>query len=634
MWRRGAFLSLVALGPIVETQRPRSPQPGKEKVASNYPLFDQLDGCHPWRDALRDGYIDYPARICTHGKVAYFNFRLARDMGLLPVDHPDELSDALHEKLIETFSLRILNEYDHILGQHVPPDRLKPNLYMATRYLQDQHADPSGRTSGDGRSIWNGVCRNQGAIWDVSSLGTGVTALSPGAVEADRPLETGSEEFGYGCGLSELDELFEAALLSEIFFLRGLCTERTLVIVDIGQGHGIGVRAAQNLIRPAHCFTYLRQDNRDGLERSLDYLIERQHANGEWSFSPQHPQKWDLLLSELCDSFAAFAAILDIDHIFVWAESDGDNVLADAGIIDYGSVRQFGLRHDAYRYNDVQRLSTSLGEQPDKLKLLVQCFAQAVDFVECGTRRPLEEFERHEVVLRYSQLYAECRLQRILLRLGFDESTTRRLLTQDHEEVEAFAAVYDAIEGVKASGKIRPVLDGVNQKPLFNIRNLLRAYPGFLRKQDDFEAARLPNASFFDLLFARETDARDRILARDHTEQAAGFQDRYKQLVVKAAERGSVECLLEDMERRSGIVNAADRATGDAITNIAKSVLRARDAGISVGDLGKLIDDFVEHQRLDPDQPRAEAGAHAGGDVDRHLREEILLLLEAHSEDI
>jgi len=618
----------------VQTERHRSPKLGKENVPSEYARFDQLDGSHPWRDALPDGYIDYPARILTHGRVAYFNFQLARNMGLLPADHPEELPNALHEKLVQTFSLRILNEYDHILGQHVPPDTLKPSPYMATRYVQLQHADRAGRTSGDGRSIWNGVCRNQGAIWDVSSRGTGLTALAPGAVEADRPLETGSEEFGYGCGLAEMDELFEAALLSEIFFVRGLRTERMLVILDIGQGHGVGVRAARNLMRPAHCFTYLRQGDRDGLERSLDYLIERQHVNGEWSFSTQHPQKWDLLLGELCESFAAFAAALDIDHIFIWADWDGDNVLANAGIIDYGGVRQFGLRHDEYRYDDVQRLSPALSEQPDKLKLSIQSFAQAVDFVERGTRRPLEAFEQHEVIHRYWERYAECRLQRILFRVGFDGLSARRLLARDREGVQAFASEYDAIEGVKTAGPLQRVPDGFSRKPLFNIRNLLRAYPGFLHEQGDFEAARLPTESFFGRLFARGIDARDRVLANHHAERSAGFQDRYKQLVLKAAERGSVERTLEDLRRRSRIVNAADRATGNAITNIAEKILLARDAGLSVLDLGKLIDGFVERQRLDPDQPRAEAEAHADGGLAERLRREMLSLLEAHSEDV
>jgi transcriptional regulator with XRE-family HTH domain len=48
------------------------------------------------------------------------------------------------------------------------------------------------------------------------------------------------------------------------------------------------------------------------------------------------------------------------------------------GIIDYGSVRQFGIRHDKYRYDDVERFSTNLNEQKNKARLIVQVFAQLV----------------------------------------------------------------------------------------------------------------------------------------------------------------------------------------------------------------------------------------------------------------
>jgi hypothetical protein len=81
-----------------------------------------------------------------------------------------------------------------------------------------------------------------------------VTQLSPGAVEAQRPLKTGTEEFGYGCGLADTTELIGSAVFSEIFHRNGLSTERVLAIIDLGRGIGIGVRAAPNLFRPAHLF--------------------------------------------------------------------------------------------------------------------------------------------------------------------------------------------------------------------------------------------------------------------------------------------------------------------------------------------------------------------------------------------
>jgi len=309
-------------------------------------------------------------------------------------------------------------------------------------------------------------------------------------------------------------------------------------------------------------------------------------------------------------------------------------VLADAGIVDYGCVRQFGLRYDEYRYEDVDRMSPSLSEQPDKLKLVVQSFVQAVDFVQHGTRRPIEKFASHQIVRRYWKSYADCRLLRILFYVGFDDSNACCLVLGHRKEVEKFAAEYDAIESVQTAGPIQKVPDGVNRKPLLNLRNLLRAYPDFLLKQHDFEAASLSSKAFFDMLFVRGIGARDRGLARDHEQRVAGFQHCYKQLVARAAERESLELTLNELRGRSQIINAADRATGNAVTNIAERLLVAREAGLSVENLGKLIDGFVESQRLDPDQPRAEISEHPQGGAAERVRREMLSLLEAHSEDV
>jgi hypothetical protein len=60
---------------------------------------------------------------------------------------------------------------------------------MATRYLQTQHRNRQGKTSGDGRSIWNGYLKSDNLIFDVSSRGTGATILSPGAQEAQKRIQ-------------------------------------------------------------------------------------------------------------------------------------------------------------------------------------------------------------------------------------------------------------------------------------------------------------------------------------------------------------------------------------------------------------------------------------------------------------
>ncbi len=47
-------------------------------------------------------------------------------------------------------------------------------------------------------------------------------------------------------------------------------------------------------------------------------------------------------------------------HIFAWLDWDGTDSPTDAGIIDYSSVHQFSIRHDKYRYDDVERFSTRI----------------------------------------------------------------------------------------------------------------------------------------------------------------------------------------------------------------------------------------------------------------------------------
>src|SRR5215217_2573651 len=106
-----------------------------------YEAFEKLDGTHSWRDACPDGYVDYMARVRPGGRVAWFNFPLAREMGLIPANHADRVTPQLERKVIETFALQIINEYDLASGETFPAKLLKPNAYMATRYLQAQHKD-------------------------------------------------------------------------------------------------------------------------------------------------------------------------------------------------------------------------------------------------------------------------------------------------------------------------------------------------------------------------------------------------------------------------------------------------------------------------------------------------------------
>lgn len=575
----------------------------KAKAKEGYETFDLIDGRHPWQQQMPEGYVGYPVRNLKAGKVAYFNFALAREMGLLPASHSDELTPALAEKILETFNIQIINEYDQANGYKGPQ---KPHPYMATRYLQLQHANKQGKTSGDGRSVWNGTYRFKGTTWDLSSRGTGVTCLSPGAVEAGQFLKTGAAEFGYGCGLADTTELIGSAIMSEIFHLNGLGTERVLTVIDLGKGCGIGVRAAPNLIRPAHLFLYLKQGRQESLRKACDYLIQRQVENGEWKIDLRSPERFSKMLSEISQSFARFAATLERNYIFAWLDWDGDNVLANAGIIDYGSIRQFGLRHDQYRYDDVQRFSTNLNEQRGKARQTVQVFAQLVSFLETGKRRAVEDFESHASVREYDREF-DREVRRLFLRqVGFDDTQIEALGTR-RNDVEKLYSTFLALEKTKTQAPMKKVADGVNRPAVFNMRAVLRELPALVRVEGEWTQ---PSAqALLDIMstsYAKKVDKRLRGKLRGRID---AFLKAYVAAMKCACTSPSradsrsdsrTDTALKALIARAQDANRAGRITGNGAEFIVDAVMNARRRGVSFADVQKGIELFVQSQAPTP----------------------------------
>src|ERR1051325_5357773 len=304
-----------------------------------YEKFRELDGTHAWRDVSPDGFVDYQARIRSQGRVLYFNFPLAKELELIPEDHPSIINKDLEQAILETFALRIINEHDLKIGKKYPPETIRPKPYMATRYLQTQHHNKQGKTSGDGRSIWNGFLKTKHLTFDISSRGTGATILSPGAQKSDGGVKTGDESYGYSSGLADLEEMLGSAVMSEIFYRQGIPTDRSLAVIGFSDATAIGVRTAPNLIRPAHIFRYLKQNRHAELKAAVDYFIERQIENGFWHFPDDGSDRYATALDYLARSYGKMAAVLEEEYIFNWLSWDGDNMLASGAILDYGSIR-------------------------------------------------------------------------------------------------------------------------------------------------------------------------------------------------------------------------------------------------------------------------------------------------------
>ena len=562
-----------------------SNSPKSRALTSNYHQFDQLDGSHPLINAAPESCVLYPVRQLKFGKVAYFNFDLAKEMGLIPVEHPNLMNRDLEKKILETFNLRIINEFDQENNILYPGSSVKPNKFMATRYLQLQHPDKKGLSSGDGRCIWNGVIENNGKVWDVSSRGTGVTCLAPGFVEAGRPLESGNREFGYGCGLAEIDELYAGALAAEIFHQSGIHTERVLTLIDIGKGVGIGVRAGLNFIRPAHLFLHLKQNNWETLKKITDYVIDRQYQNKTWDFSKRHPRKYDLLRKQLVSNFAKFTAQLEREYIFAWLDWDGDNVLIDAGIIDYGSIRQFGLRHDQYRYDDVTRFSTNLNQQKSKARLTIQVFLQLVDFVETRKKTPLARFKNDPYLKEFDQIFERELLFYFTQQIGFTETQAHLILQNDLDSLVNFYHQFLKLEKLKIKRKTRRVADGLNRPPLLNMRKwLLIVGELFVTEPDQHEKQ---HYSFSEILssFAGNQDKQS---FKKLNVELNTLKSLYLNLVRKWATTPDIRLA---MSQRVQEKNRPDRITGNALIHITDQILTAKNKGVK----NQIIQVAMEH---------------------------------------
>jgi hypothetical protein len=566
---------------------------------SEYSAFDVLDGEHSWQSAMPGGYVSYPARKLNTGSVIYFNYALAKEMGLIPAAHAGVMNKALEKKILDTFSIRIINEYDQKQNIKYHPAMLKKKPYMATRYLQLQHPSKRGETSGDGRSVWNGEVEHNGVVWDVSSRGTGVTKLSPGMVEAKKPLRSGSTRYGYGCGLADVDELVGAAILAEIFHNNGINTERVLAVIDLGDGNGIGVRAGKNLFRPAHLFTYLKQGQYESLQRATDYLIDRQFKNKEWTFNSSNKRKYDLLLKEVSESFAYFAAQLDRDYIFAWLDWDGDNVLTNAGIIDYGSIRQFGLRHDAYRYDDVDRFSTNLNEQKIKARQIVQVFAQLVDYLKTKIKKPIQHFNDHVSTREFDDHFDYYLHDYFLKQVGLSRLKREALLKSNRELVKKFYANYSTLERTKTQRKVEKVPDGVNRPAIFNMRNILSDLPQFMRETlMSGSIEMLPTELFFTLILAETARGRDRKLTPALKKKIREFQNIYWEVMARSTGNLALKAHLKNVCGQAREMNRTDRMTGDGLLYVVDEIMKFKKKNKNSKTIQTVIDGLIAEQSL------------------------------------
>jgi len=569
-----------------------------EQLSKNiYKKFSKLDGAHPFKKVVPGGFVDYPARTRKGGKVRYFNFGLAKEMGLIPKDHPMELTDELEQEILDTFSIIIINEYDQMNGRSYPEEEIKSGTYMATRYLQLQHDDKKGRTSGDGRSVWNGQIKHKGSIWDVSSCGTGATCLSPATSKFGKFFESGDPSISYGCGYSEIDEGYAQALFSEVFHKNQVETERSLGVIEFEKGYSINIRAHKNLLRPSHFFSYLKQGKVEPLKALLDYHIEIERQHDDWNKCPTGDKKYEFFLNKFAQTFGHVAATFENEYIFCWLDWDGDNILMNGGIIDYGSVRQFGMFHSEYRYDDVDRYSTSILEQREKAKYIVHSFAQAVDFILTGEKKSISTFKTHNCLNQFDLSFENERNRHTLFKIGFSEQETTYLLKNHLESVKEYRKIFSYFERAKSSKGIIKINDGITWDAIFCMRDLLRDLPQIMMARQD----NVSDEEFIDILKSDYATKEDFKFTPYRRQMISSFQKKYFKLVeiVTKYNKHGLEKQLLSIGMRSSVINKMERVTGDSITFIVDLLVKKRKK-MTVGQLYELISEFSTLQEIHP----------------------------------
>lgn len=575
---------------------------GFRPTSRTYSKFNKIDGKHPFQKATKDSYVAYRARVRHGGEVVAFNFDLAKEMGLIPKNHPNVVTAELKKAVLDTFAIVIINEYDQINNIEYPKEDIKPNFYMATRYLQLQHPNKQGKTSGDGRSIWNGCLESKNGLWDISSCGTGATCLSPATHIQKKFFQTGDPSISYGCGYAEIDEGISTLFFSEILHKNQVATERVLGILKFPDGFAITIRAHNNLLRPSHMFNHLKQGSYDALKMVVDYYIDRQERNGIWTDLPKDKNKrYQKFLEKQTEVFAKTAAKFEDEYIFCWLDWDGDNVLMDGGIIDYGSVRQFGLFHSDYRFDDNDRYSTSITEQKNKAKYTVQNFAQIVDFLQTGERKPLKDFAHTKWSEEFDRLFELSKLKNLLYKVGFKKETRDSLIEKHAKLVDDFQKVFSYFERAKSVAGPKEVNDGITWDAIFCMRDILRELPQIYMSRGES----ISREEFIEILKSSYALEEDLELSSYRKKKVDEFQDLYWQLVKSAASinKSTLNTVLLDLTMRSSIINKYDRVTGDSITTIT-NMLMEKIEKMAPERLYRLLHNFSEYQNLDPDSDK------------------------------
>jgi hypothetical protein len=299
----------------------------------------------------------------------------------------------------------------------------------------------------------------------------------------------------------------------------------------------------------------------------------------------------------------------------------------DGGIIDYGSVRQFGLYHHEYRYDDVQRWSTSIKEQKQKARYIVQTFAQIVDYLKNEKKKSLDDFKNHHAVVQFDKRFVDYKSFNILVKMGFNPKYADYLFSSCRKDIEDFRSDYTYFEMAKSVKGPQKVPDGINWNAIFCMRDILREIPQLLLSRG--VNSRLNENEFLDIIkssYATKADLK-RSLRRDL--KIRSFQKNYLKLINQIAKKfkETPEKVLLDVSMRSSVINKYDRVTGDSITSIVEKIMNKKPK-LTAEEISVILREFAEYQNLNPDKDRRPSNFEAEKEQSRLVKGMLQIVRE------
>jgi hypothetical protein len=424
--------------------------------------------------------------------------------------------------------------------------------------------------------------------------------------------------------------------MSEAFARNGLRTERVLAVLALPSGQAINVRVAPNLLRPSHFFGLLRRRADHDLRRCVLYYADREIRDGRWPRIASEAGRIRHLPEQVAIDFARTTAAFESHYVFCWLDWDGDNILCDGSIIDYGSVRQFGLYHHDYRFEDTDRLSTSIPEQRRKARQIVQRFVQIRELLLTGEAPRLDSLRDDPVLALFDREFETHRRRLFARQLGLDDDAVREIVDAAPACLEALRKLHRRLEKKRSSRGRHRVADGLSSDAVYCMRDVLRELPARLLersseagagrdggaatrrgrgaplRRDGGATKRLDADTFFAIALSDYASRKDRRLTPYRRRLASEYQRAYLEVVrwLDGRGHGSVTALLAGIAPRAEARNPYARMTGDGLTHATTRLARA-SRRLAPEECDRLVRAFAESQRQDLGPETAAATAEA-----------------------